>query len=670
MTSLVSNPQISLSLSYDCQSSDSLFKVWKVTRDKDLACLRSSTLRLNNRSWRLLNDRLLHPSAKQIDNSYLNLTDLLLDIPQISPLVPKDSKSTGETKLSLDHNQQSDPGEESSDISEYESDYSGDDLDLKADSEPNPPPSVPPLFSTVPADGLRLHPSRESSIPSKEAQDRHRGPEADSKNIFFIANTPSPDGNRSYSRFPDLEDNIQLSDTKNVPGIKRQDSLFGPTNFNSNAAASQLSLSSTDISEEDEYSSHDEMGAEVFDGGAEQLNSKSTVSKSSKSQQSVGDESEWLSVSSESESTNDVPTTQPLNFTKRIPIVSRKLTESKESTSCSDSKKDSPSNFRSRSLLSGLFLSDLASNSSPKSPFPKPSLGSLASKPVLKRSSTTGFMTFDKTKQLKETTKLQKPSILYSKRFASLSDVTKKPSDYRSPVLFIEEEDNVKHSEDTLDEEHLYTKQASSVSLSNFMVTAHASNLGMVKPNSPSPEVPGNAENAEALLSSSLNKYSNLQSVASLKNIFSKSSLHLTTLFGQARKGRPGQMRTTSSSESLKFQKNNISSSKDASGISPVKGTQSPQSPRGYGILGLPSPSKLTSMDHSGPTKIDVKVLHQVDFEPSIEISESLRNSLLIDHKLGKIPKPERIISEELLFGGQDVNGLPDESDDYHSKGW
>lgn len=663
MTSLISSPQISLSLSYDCQSSDSLYKVWKVTRDKDLACLRSSTLRLNNRSWRLLNDRLLHRSSKPIDNSFLNLTDLLLDIPERASLAPKNSKSTGETRLSLGPSDPPGSSDESTDISEYESDYSGNDFEYR-DSQP-----LKPVFSHVSKEPVGLLASRTASVQSQKTQDPRRGSEADSKNIFFIANTPSPDGARS--RFGDIEQSIRLSDVKDPPGIKRQDSLFGGTNFNSNTAASQLSLSSTDISEEDEYSSHDELEIDDFDAVADRQNSKSAISKSSKSQQSAGDESEWMSVSSEGESTNEVPTAQPLNFAKRIPIVSRNLAESKESAS-SDSKKSSPNNFRSRSLLSGLFLSDLASNSSSKSPLSKLPNGKLAPKPVLKRSSTTGFMTIDKTKQLKESFKLQKPSILYSKRFASLSDVTKKASDYRSPVLFIEEENNVKHSEDALEEDQLYTKQASSVSLSNFMVTAHAinSSTNLSKPQSPSPEVSGNTENAETLLSSSLNKYSNFQSVSSLKNIFSKSSLHLTTLFGQARKGRPGQMRSTSSFESLKFQRYNLSPSKHASSMSPGKDLQSVQSIQDYGMLGLPSPSKLKSMDQSEPNRIDVKIAHQEDFEPSIEISQSLRDSLLIDHKLGKIPKPERVISEELLFGGQDMNALPEESDDYHSKGW
>lgn len=668
MTSLVSNPQISLSLSYDCQSSDSLYKVWKVTRDNDLACLRSSTLRLNNRSWRLLSDRLLHPSSKQIDNSYLNLTDLLLVIPEKSLVVPGNTKHTEEHLL--DPNKP-DSGVESSDISEYESDYSGDELELKNYHDgQRDPPAVDPAFGGS-KDALRLQTFRES-LSSKETQDHRRNSEADPKNIFFIANTPSPDGNGSHSRFAGIEQSIELSDTKFAPPIKRQDSLFGRTNFNSNTAASQLSLSSTDISEEDEYSSHDEMDAEYLEGGADRQNSKYAISKSSKSQQSAGDDSEWLSVSSESESTNDVPTTQPLNFAKRIPIVSRNLTECKESTSYSysDYKKESPNKFQSRSLLSGLFLSDLAANSNSKSPLSKLLNANTKSKPVLKRSSTTGLMMFDKTKQLKESFKLQKPSILYSKRFASLSDVTKSTSDYRSPVLFIEEEDNVKQSEDALNEELLYTKQASSVSLSNFMVTARATNSGIIKPNSPSPEVPLVAENAEALLSSSLNKYSNLQSVSSLKNIFSKSSLHLTTLFGQPRKSKPGNMGPTSSSESLKTHKPNVSLSRERTSTSSTKDSHSPQSVGNFGILSVPSPSKLTPTEHSEPSKIEVKVLPNDTFEPSIEISESLRNSLLIDHKLGKIPKPERVISEELLFGGHDVSELPDESDDYHSKGW
>lgn len=665
MTSLVSRPQISLSLPYDCQSNDSLYKVWKVTREKDLAHLRASILRLNNRSWRLLNDRLLHRSEKKIDNSFLNLKDLPLAIPEQSSLASKASIAA-ERILRLDQPNLSESDIESSEISEYEDDFccggGKESFNYRKHLVPTP---LPPR-STKSLAGL--HVSRDSLVQPKISQECRVGSAADTKNIFFIANTPSPNGSQR-SRSSNIEQSIQLSNANDPPLIKRQDSLFGGTNFNSNSAASQLSLSSTDISEDDEYSSNDEM--EVGDDGDkdEGLNSKPATSKSSKITQNIEDESEWSSVSSDNESTKDSKIAQPLNFTKRIPIVSRNLANFKESTSYSDTKKDSPNNFRSRSLLSGLFLSDLASNSHSKTPFTKPQNGKITAKPVLKRSSTTGFMMFDKTKQLKESIKLQKPSILYSKRFASLADVTRKPSDYRSPVLFIEEEDNVKHSGETLDEEHMYTKQASSVSLSNFKVTAHAinSSTNLSKPLSSSPEVLGNTDNAEAMLSSSLNKYSNLHHVSSLKNILSKSSLHLTNLFSQARKLRPGQMRSASSSESLKFQRYNSSPSKD---VSSLDTRQSPHFSQENNALNLPSPSQLQPIDNSEKPRIDVKVLRQEDFEPSIEISKSLKDSVLIDHKLGKFAMPERVIREELLLGGQGINSLLEENDDYHSKGW
>lgn len=683
MSSMVTTSQISLSLSYDCESSASLYKVWKVTCNKDLACSCSSTLRLNNRSWRLLNDRLLSRPTKKIDNSYLDLADLLLDLrehyrkpPQVErpPLFSTNSKSTSESRLSLNPYAKKPPSNgEQHFISSGESlNESGEDKDEYSDGgfPGNGTSDESNCNHREDTEGNAFVKDSMKDSQQFELNSHHpNGLESEGKNIFFIANTPSPDSTQARSHLNEVDSKIELASTNEVPGIKRQDSLFGGSNFNSTAAASHISLSSTDISEEDEYTSESE-GEEQSHPDSSEI--KLAASKASKSQSAGDNDSEWMSVSSESESTNNTPNLQPLNFAKRIPLVSKKLMESRADTiSLSEVKGDSPNHFTPRSLLSGLFLNELA-HSTQSNPFSNTSLSKqTTSKPILKRSSTTGFITLDKANLLRNKVKLQKPSILFSKRFASLNDVTKNVPEGES-VLFVEEENNVEDPKRATEGDHLYTKQASSVSLSNFIVTTHAtsSSTNLMTPNSPIDESSHSTERAEALLSSSLNKYSNSLSVTSLKSIFSKSSLQLTSLFGLSRRTKHSTLATATSSENIGTQRyHDLMSHEYASRFS-EQGLQSSLSREKSDNVNSPSSSKPNEPKQQTPSKFDVNISPDNDFEPSVEMSQSLKNSILIDHKLGKIPKPERVISAEQLFRGQFDHVSPEDNDDYHSKGW
>lgn len=60
----------------------------------------------------------------------------------------------------------------------------------------------------------------------------------------------------------------------------------------------------------------------------------------------------------------------------------------------------------------------------------------------------------------------------------------------------------------------------------------------------------------------------------------------------------------------------------------------------------------------------------------SSELSESLKESIIIDYKLGKIPLPTKVIENNAVLLNKegivvDASNIDDDDfDDYHSKGW
>lgn len=496
------------------------------------------------------------------------------------------------------------------------------------------------------------------------------------KNIFFIENTPSPARSSSDSRtlaFPsggtghtlatthEISSSLQANTSSpKVEGqpeetkadlapplsqlkapFQRQDSLFSAQNLRRASPDDVSSVSSSELSEDEERDDLHEL----------RVRQPSTVSKLSRSMKS-DNESEWISISSEDEKNLQGLPTKPLTFAKvtPMPVPGARSSPGDAADLSTETVKPSPL-AKPRSLLSGLFLNSMA-----EKPTSLNEESLAAPKPVLKRSSTTGVITIDKanasaSSNTKDKKQLLRPSIMFSKRYASYSDISKLSQ--RSPVLFVEEEDSATDANAKDSSGALFAKQTSSVGLLNFMVNANSTtNLSSLSISEAS--APKSCENCECTISSSLSKYSNVHPHgSSLKNFLSKSSLSLTSLFGQSkhdRRLRPGGHRTVSN-DSLKALKDSVSDKSATSGTSAPLPEESEEPPM------LSKSVKTLSI----PTKT---------FEPSVEVSGSLKDSLLIDHRLGKVPLPERVISEEDLFGGQERLMFEDDNDDYHSKGW
>lgn len=670
----MSPPPLVLSLSYDCESSVSLYTVWRVTRNHNVSCKHTASARLSNRSWRLLSERMLRCNHRKLDRSLLTLD---------SPLRP-DSDMCSDNEDS-DKSERDNSHSVIRDSADSNADSASDHPARKPDAEGKPDaerkPGLAPkasalverstalLFQKLTAEShlsldsgdsdslLASNSSRSAASlspekpfePSPLASDS--SPEKKPGNIFYILNSPSPH-DHAPAKSPS-----SLREGPNGP-LTRQDSLFGKTLVRPPYPPNLSSLSSTDISEvsdieDDETDLEEELYNPVD-------YTRSTASKSNRSARSMksatdDNESEWVSISSDSEQVSTSPGAMPLAFPKRIPNSS---TASSNLAPASLEKQEtvSPSLSKPRSLLSGLFLSEM-SMSAHSSPTSAKSVQSapVQPKPVLKRSSTTGVITVDKNGTAKEKKSMQKPSLLFSKRYASLTDIPKKMASFRSPVLYVEEEETIpeadsRNSVDNLDS--LFAKQTSSVGLSDIIATGNSTS------NDNTLDVKGRKSPAldrgEATLSSSLSKYSSLHPSAggSYKSILSKSSLNLSSIFGQNKGNKMRFGSHNRSSETLRARE-------------PVSPLFAEHLLRQNSLEAILEPPSVLSKS------IKVAPKPKKNFQPLVEVSESLKDSLLIDHKLGKIPMPERVISDEDLFRGRNRDAfLEDSNDDYHLKGW
>lgn len=670
MASLMSPPPLVLSLSYDCESSVSLYTVWRVTRNHNVSCTHTASARLSNRSWRLLSERMLRCNHRKLDRSLLTLD---------SPLRP-DSDMCADSEESDRDKSERDNAHSNASTAHSASDRPAERKPHAQPDAERMPASLAPkasalverstalLFQKLTAEShlsldsgdsdslLASNSSRSAASlspekpfgPSPRASD---GPEKKPGNIFYILNSPSPH-DHAPAKSPS-----SLREGPNGP-LTRQDSLFGKTLARPPYPPNLSSLSSAGISEVSDIEDDEtDLEGELYNPVDYTRSTASKSNRSARSMKSATDdnESEWVSISSDSEQVSTSPGAMPLAFPKRIPNSS---TASSNLAPASLEKHEtvSPSLSKPRSLLSGLFLSEM-SMSARSSP---PSAKSVQSapvrpKPVLKRSSTTGVITVDKNGTAKEKKSMQKPSLLFSKRYASLTDIPKKMASFRSPVLYVEEEETIpeadsRNSVDNLDS--LFAKQTSSVGLSDIIATGNSTS------NDNTLDVKGRKSPAldrgEATLSSSLSKYSSLHPSAggSYKSILSKSSLNLSSIFGQNKGNKMRFGSHNRSSETLRARE-------------PVSPLFAEHLLRQNSLEAILEPPSVLSKS------IKVAPKPKKNFQPLVEVSESLKDSLLIDHKLGKIPMPERVISDEDLFRGRNRDAfLEDSNDDYHLKGW
>ncbi|ODV67845.1 hypothetical protein HYPBUDRAFT_11010 [Hyphopichia burtonii NRRL Y-1933] len=690
---------------------NSIYNLWKITNlNQDLLnCKNSCNKRLNNRSWRLLNKKLiqknenylqdlskeslsnLKPNKNQFlsnSNSYNNSNRPLLFL--------NNSKSTlfsHNSKLSLNGNQINQDitpisssnmknlhnnnlqsyDSDTSDISEDDEEFVSSDDDDEQEQVPVPKPqlnrsrtsfvrgflpnqisSSKNIFYITPSpkndgsqsdnytkhdgsqsenykdDGSPLENYKDDGSQSENYKDdgsqsenykddgspseNYKNDGSQSENYTKhdgsqLENYTKHDGSQSENYKPNDTKN-QLQETK--PPIQRQPSLF---NNKISYNQGDTSLSSTDISEDE---SEDEFRPPPTIPS--QNNSLQTYQNSTKS-----NESEWLSVSSESDHLSHSPT--PLKFDKKKSIQIPNSSLSKIHSGETDIIKQDDS--KPRSLLSGLFLNEL--NDSSK-------------KPLLKRSSTTGIITVDQDHSAIgcDKNKIKRPSILFQKKYTSMTDISKNYPHYQTNLLRtsiwndLSSPPKPKPFVDDENSNNLFTKNKSIVGVSDFNVTTKSD---------PANDIPSSNH--------------------AFKNIISKSSLSLSNLFYQSKKyhGKHKSNKPTPEIKSSETSFNSLDQSPSLNNNSVKTGSETIDTP-----LETDSFSKKLS-----PKSTRREMMLS-------ELSNSLKESILIDYRLGKVPLPTHVIKdEELLKNHKNRLGLdPNENDsdenhdldDYHSKGW
>lgn len=434
-------------------------------------------------------------------------------------------------------------------------------------------------------------------------------------NIFFIANSPSPpkdDCGCDKSKQSD-EVNVETIDVfPNRPkNLARHDSLFGNANKLDIHDYSSSEMSDAGIEEEEEDSDEDsESIAESDEEFEEEFEEESSLfhlkpsdpsshhsaqssterngkkTRSGSRKYSKSDDSEWLSISSEEEKAE--VTYKPIKFSKRIPPAARQISSDTITIAERPEEELSPP-LKPRSLLSGLFLNEMAKQHNLEPPSLRldslglasngasvsssMNLNSASRKPILKRSSTTGIITVGQETDKDNKIKVQRPSIMFQKKFTSMTDISRKYPHFHNKTIknnILNEKldqngessrcahcDKPNGSEIQVGSEgyESLAKQKSIVGISDFNVvsdTYHTSETNHLNPSSnsnshlnlnslaqnghsnassstTSSSITGNLN--QSILSSSLNRYST-PTTNSFKHVLSKSSLNLTTLFG------------------------------------------------------------------------------------------------------------------------------------------
>ncbi|CAH6719423.1 hypothetical protein CLIB1444_02S08240 [[Candida] jaroonii] len=463
----------------------------------------------------------------------------------------------------------------------------------------------------------------------------------DDKKIFYIDNTPSPE----YKNSNNSQSDLTFSKVEK-PGMKRQDSLF--SNFNLQRSLKQDLY----INEENESESEiDESESEIDESEIDE----SEIDESEIDESEI-DESEDVSEIDESEVDEVKDTLSPMNnssslhsrqFSNHRSRANSQLTNSQinsqigsqvNSTTNSTSKKmnqsissirrsdDSewlsvsseeeeevqPINFskrgtsdlsssQPRSLLSGLFLNEMK--------------GHITSQMRSHRSENDGGDDNDKPQLKRSSTtgiitlgekndkiKIQRPSIMFQKKITSMTDI--------KPLI---EGKEIDFQCDDCHNDDKDWKPTSIVGISDFNASFK------------------NHETSN--VSESLNKYQT-KSLLSLPSFFSKRS---------------------ASSERFKIERT-------------PSGERTPKISRPSSTI--PEPSFLpTQIDNPSTEEFDVPKLitrdtKNIDLKTK-EFSKSLKDSLNIDNKLGKVPLSNKILPNN------NVNFIiEDDVDDYHSKGW
>lgn len=705
---------IDLSFDYDIRGENTLYELWKVTKLPAVSSKFSSTERLNNRMWRILsNEVLLRHKLKSALIEDLTQSQIELDRRQL--MAPSASRSTLFSHSCYVGACAAGPQESGGLVSGSDSDMSDiseeEDFSSCDDEEYNGAASDTEAAASMGKGTASSSDEQRAALKNfnQEAVLRQEPVKSSTKgsNMFYLATTPSPPSNGASNESSEgshpknvIQDKTNRTTNGAINGahfpksnesslhrqplvggrIQRLDSLFNSNqliNSLAKTAAKDDDSSSTEISE---------VESELEESDDEKHNEKAKETKTSETKNGKNmetcndDESDWLSVSSEDDRScmQTVPT--ELIFSKRQNFGNRAGSGSNLSSTATINHGRSLG--KTRSLLSGLFLNEMAN---PSQPSPR-------RKPLLQRASTTGIITLDQSetnnrKNSTEYTKeVSRPSILFSKKYASTADISKNYPHYKN---FLVQNDILRDESgnQTDSESESVVKQKSSVGISDFIVTTKLMSSGSQNnlENKDRPIMKKYMSYNDNLpLSSSLNKYS--ISSHSIKNILSKSSISISNLFNQKNMLRRGASSSDKISASKTFEPNQsftVSRSAEERDV-PVTNSLSPHSvspsiatktnirtqtsdvyEKGNPLNDVGEPSALSSKT----AKLSPKTTRRSML--STELSKSLKDSIIIDYKLGKVPLPERVIRNEDLVHGQTINGLSDTgTDDYHSKGW
>ncbi|KAI5967702.1 hypothetical protein CANMA_002882 [Candida margitis] len=514
------------------------------------------------------------------------------------------------------------------------------------------------------------------------------------------------------------------------PQVQRQNSLFNNFNFKDNSSEilngsrkpsnntiDEIDLrhnngdcSSTDISEDEdsdvdeiEEEDHEEKGHEHTlkqdaSHASEVSQSNIDVTRKSSTATSTRDDndSEWVSVYSSSinstaASSKSIPKNQSLNFTKVEPPSS---VLSNETISTMDKQRrnsnSTPVLNKPKSLLSGLFLNEMAHSQS-STPAP------VADKPKLLRATTTGVMTIDEENK--------RPSLIFTRKFPSFTDIPRIGKRIQSPASMTT---NMTNSSSSASESVAAVDVNNSFDSSNTPLKKQGSSVGISDINvSKVPKGKSAVDEEHELLSNNLNKLSRSMSHHSLMNILSKSSINLSRIYiNSISKLKPenSSYRNFSGNsrggESSPHSRGATESGKSNGRISPIDQQKAPaaeptrkQSPSSLTSassilvnssksLATPPPStppvpKITTTDASisddkkdNHATSEVRAITNEEREllENEELSTSLREALLIDHKLGRVAMPDGVMIKKSVVSGESSDDAV--FDDYHAKGW
>ena len=651
--SLGEKKQVGISFTFDSDLSTepSLYQLWKITGARGLnanpACIR----RLRNRSWRLLSHSALR-GCKVTENS---MSDVCGDLDvsgrcrdnksgsllreSVCPI--DDSRETGGSPIrSFFVN---DGGVERIGSKRVCAKRKSQLMGRDGLIQPGLPKEV---------ENLRLEAERGRSQDNgvEELSEKPLKSDKEQGGQTFFIESSSP--LRTALDVVD-ESNSNLAENETSARMRKQGSLFENLNTQTGFRRDwylfeSSSAGSTDVSEDGEDEEDDGCNEYQmrFSSKGELDEEKATLDYDvvKENDKERYNDSEWEFTSSDDERSSGRRSRSQLSFRKRQSFFKNNSSEK------ISSDPDSLGMPIKRSLLSGLFLNEMNRDEG---------LNPDTRKPSLKRSSTTGLIS--------------------SNLLASRNTPRKTSSSNRSNLSmlldtphhddFIPKQGSPYNSLDNSSsgKKPLLAKQKSSVGVSDFNVT---SNTARERDDI---ETTGGNRNND--LSSSLSKYAKNSSTSSLKSVLSKSNLpaQLSSLFFNKHKPKrqtgseKSDLDKEDSHHGLLFNNDPYINNHDSNNEEVCSATSSLVMPRKDGTL-LNSAFKENSPSDRLSKFRQVRLTSNLDDQlVTSELSNSLKESINIDSRLGKVPLPAKVIDEKI-----DDDNLSDNVYyyDYHSRGW